>query len=44
MLREARTDFGMLLGALYLGIEGAGVWSLDAKLAGGQQPHLPSER
>ncbi len=29
---EARTDFCMLLGALYLLIEGAGPWSMDARL------------
>ncbi len=33
MAHEARTDFDMLLGALYLLIEGAGAWSLDAALA-----------
>lgn len=29
---EARPDFCMLLGALYLLIEGAGVWSIDARI------------
>ena len=33
MAHEARADFCMLLGALYLLIEGAGTWSLDALLA-----------
>jgi uncharacterized membrane protein YphA (DoxX/SURF4 family) len=33
MAHEARTDFCMLLGALYLLIEGAGAWSLDALLS-----------
>ena len=33
MLHEARADFDMLLGSLYLVIEGAGGWSLDATLA-----------
>jgi putative oxidoreductase len=33
MMHEARADFDMLLGALYLLIEGAGAWSLDAVLA-----------
>ena len=33
MLHEARTDFCMLLGSLYLLIAGAGAWSLDAMLA-----------
>jgi uncharacterized membrane protein YphA (DoxX/SURF4 family) len=32
MLHEARADFTMLLGAIYLAIDGAGVWSLDAWL------------
>jgi putative oxidoreductase len=30
MMHEARADLTMLLGALYLLIEGAGAWSLDA--------------
>lgn len=33
MEAEARTDYSMLLGSLYLLIVGAGVWSLDAWLA-----------
>ena len=33
MLHEARADFAMLLGSLYLLIEGAGAWSLDAIIA-----------
>jgi putative oxidoreductase len=44
MLHEARADFDMLLGALYLLIEGAGVWSLDAKLAGGDRPVYLQEK
>jgi putative oxidoreductase len=36
MLHEARTDFDMLLGALYLMIAVAGVWSMDASLARGR--------
>jgi uncharacterized membrane protein YphA (DoxX/SURF4 family) len=35
MLHESRADFCMLLGSLYLLIEGAGAWSLDARLARG---------
>jgi putative oxidoreductase len=35
MLHEARSDFDMLLGSLYLLIEGAGAWSLDAVIARG---------
>jgi putative oxidoreductase len=33
MAHEARADLCMLLGALYLLIEGAGAWSLDALLS-----------
>ena len=33
MAHEARTDFCMLLGLLYLLIEGGGRWSLDALLS-----------
>lgn len=33
MAHEARTDFAMLLGAIFLFIAGAGPWSLDARLA-----------
>ena len=33
MAHEARADFDMLLGSLYLLIEGGGAWSLDAWLA-----------
>ena len=32
MLHEARTDFSMLLGLIFLLMVGAGAWSLDAKL------------
>jgi putative oxidoreductase len=34
MAHEARADFCMLLGSLYLLIEGGGRWSLDAALLG----------
>jgi len=33
MVHEARVDFAMLLGAIFLLIVGAGAWSLDARLA-----------
>jgi uncharacterized membrane protein YphA (DoxX/SURF4 family) len=33
MAHEARTDWAMLLGSLFLLIVGAGLWSLDALLA-----------
>ena len=32
MAHEARNDFCMLLGCLYLLIEGGGRWSLDARI------------
>ncbi len=32
MMHEARTDFSMLLGLLFLLIVGAGAWSVDARL------------
>jgi uncharacterized membrane protein YphA (DoxX/SURF4 family) len=33
MAHEARTDFAMLLGSVFLLIVGAGAWSLDVRLA-----------
>jgi len=33
MAHEARTDFAMLLGSIFLLIVGAGAWSLDVRLA-----------
>jgi uncharacterized membrane protein YphA (DoxX/SURF4 family) len=30
---ESRTDWSMLLGSIFLLIQGAGPWSVDAKLA-----------
>ncbi len=33
MMHEARADFDMLLGSIYLLIAGAGAWSLDALLS-----------
>jgi len=38
MMHEARDDFAMLLGSLYLLIEGGGKWSLDALLSRSQSP------
>lgn len=32
MAHEARTDFAMLLGSIFLLIVGAGLWSIDARL------------
>jgi uncharacterized membrane protein YphA (DoxX/SURF4 family) len=37
MLHEARADFDMLLGSIYLWIEGAGAWSLDSILSRGHR-------
>jgi putative oxidoreductase len=36
MAHEARDDFAMLLGSIYLLIEGGGAWSLDALLGRGR--------
>ena len=33
MFHEARTDFAMLLGSLFLLIVGGGLWSMDARLS-----------
>ena len=38
MAHEARTDWSMLLGALFLLIVGAGPWSLDARIAPNDRP------
>ncbi len=40
-MHEARDDFGMLLGSLYLLIEGGGAWSLDALLSQDRPRPLP---
>jgi len=37
MAHEARTDWSMMLGSLFLLIVGAGPWSLDATLAKGRE-------
>jgi putative oxidoreductase len=37
MAHEARTDYAMLLGSIFLLIVGAGAWSLDAKIAQAKQ-------
>ncbi len=34
MMHEARTDFSMFLGSIFLLIKGGGFWSLDLKLFG----------
>lgn len=44
MMHEARTDFAMLLGGVFLLIVGAGCLSLDALLAGYCRPATPSEQ
>jgi uncharacterized membrane protein YphA (DoxX/SURF4 family) len=38
MAHEARTDFAMLLGSIFLLVVGAGAWSLDARLASNTLP------
>jgi len=38
MEAEARTDYSMLLGLIFLLIVGAGAWSLDARLCGRHSP------
>lgn len=44
MAHEARADFDMLLGSLYLLIEGSGAWSVDAGLSRGARHTSPSYR
>jgi uncharacterized membrane protein YphA (DoxX/SURF4 family) len=44
MLHEARLDFCMLLALLYLLIEGAGAWSLDAVIVAGSAQSRQSRR
>lgn len=39
MAHEARTDFAMILGALFLLLVGAGPWSLDARLSADAREH-----
>ena len=38
MVHEGRTDWSMLLGAIFLLIVGAGAWSLDARLMSNARP------
>lgn len=38
MVHEARTDYSMLLGSIFLLLVGAGSWSLDAKIVLAKQP------
>ena len=38
MAHEARTDWCMLLGSVFLMLAGAGAWSIDAKLVDGHRP------
>lgn len=42
MAHEARTDWSMLLGSVFLLIVGAGPWSLDARLAEGSGTGVPA--
>jgi uncharacterized membrane protein YphA (DoxX/SURF4 family) len=39
MAHEARTDFSMLLGSIFLLVVGAGAWSFDARLADSTARH-----
>jgi putative oxidoreductase len=39
---EARTDYSMLMGTIFLLIVGAGLWSLDARLASSPREATPS--
>jgi putative oxidoreductase len=41
MAHEARDDFAMLLGSLYLLIEGGGAWSLDAVISRASARRVP---
>ena len=38
MAHEARTDWCMLLGSVFLTLTGAGAWSIDAKLVAEHRP------
>lgn len=40
MAHEARADWSMLLGLVFLLIVGAGQWSIDAKLCGGSEKKI----
>lgn len=44
MAHEARTDFAMLLGSIFLLIAGAGLWSVDARTYSTRSPYLPRHR
>jgi len=44
MAHEARTDFAMLLGSIFLLIVGAGLWSIDARMSSTRSPGLPDHR
>jgi uncharacterized membrane protein YphA (DoxX/SURF4 family) len=44
MAHEARTDWSMLLGALFLLVVGAGAWSLDVLLTKAGTRNSTSER
>ena len=44
MAHEARTDFAMLLGSIFLLIVGAGWWSIDARMSSTRSPNLSHHR
>ena len=44
MAHEARTDFAMLLGSIFLLIVGAGLWSIDARMSSTRSLDLSDHR
>ena len=44
MAHEARTDFAMLLGSVFLLILGAGLWSIDARMSSTRSLRLSNHR
>lgn len=44
MAHEARTDFAMLLGSIFLLIVGAGLWSIDARMSSTRPLNLSDYR
>jgi len=44
MAHEARTDFAMLLGSIFLLIVGAGLWSIDARMSSTRSSNLSHHR
>lgn len=44
MMHEARTDFSMWLGLLFLLVAGAGAWSFDARFSGKQSANAAQQQ